>query len=1108
MKLRTFACVFVGALALSLRASPAPLTISFSLWALYDMDRGGVWEDCDARMRELKERGFNCVRIDDCAGLWCAPDGTPRGKVKVHPAFGKFSADVRQVGMVSSERTFDPRERLVRFFRAADRHGMKVILSCWYYIHINWMTDETINRQLYEGLSTDGKMAYFTDELNRALGALREHRLDHCVAFAELFNEFDGLCFTARYGRIDDEAEAERIRDLHEKAIARLKAANPGVKFAYDTFTANMQANLIPRNADVLNFHDYYFWPIYDTFTHGAEKATVTETPIPAETRAYLKEPPVTIAEIVATRRGNLRVSNDWNPRVRLYASLDDAKIPALERKFEERFAAEHDGYLQKFAKNVAVVVRVRDEVLPGKPIVFGEGVSYCASNRFLFEEHSDRYWDMLCAQAKILREAGVWGAVPRTLSGPEDPSWTLRAKDLRRVNGVFADVKPELPFGDAGHAASVTWRLGTPVEKDGDFFNLLDFFKRHRLTGKLSFFIATSHTPARLELIRQQTDPVARRLRQLREAGYPAGVNPLCTLGHVDEGLDMCVDIPDAMRFTNVHGQSAKGNFCPSDQVWREKYVKPFYEIVARMKPDFIYTDDDIRLLWHAVPGKGCFCDRCMERIRRRLGYEGDRAGLEAWLADPVSGESRKRRLLQYNRELLADLYEYIAGVIHAVDPKIPVGAMDCNISYHGSPFEEIYRQLSRYGNEVYWRPGGGFYNDNMPDQSIGKANSLAGECAYLPPGVAKVEAEVENFNYQRLNKSIHMTSQEALLYIAAGCRGVAWNVFPSTDFDSWSTSDRLADALEALRPKMDAAVLACGTARPQGVWNGLGRDAYMAHNRGRANWLDGDAGGSSDLAFLGSKLQKIGIPAAYREEDCVVWAPSVESVWSLETNAIARLLSGGAYLSAEAAAALVERGFAADIGFVPDGEEPGFTNERLLEHPLTTGIVGLMRDGRKSFWGGTVTRLKPLAGAKAMSETVGDRNVLVSPCVSGTFENARGGRVFVTGYYPWSRLFYQHTADSMKRVFRWLSRDRLSLVGSFHRAVLWQRGERALALYNASLDRAEGLDLLLPKRLAARLKVVGTDQVVEGSDEGAYRRYRVPAVDAWSVAFYEIVK
>ena len=424
-------------LALSAGAANDRLAISFSIWALYDMVPGGTFADPAKTMEGLKERGYNAIRLDDGAGLYAAPDGTPRGKVRIHPMFGEYSRKIRQQP-VSEVREMDMRENLVRFCRAADACGMKVILSSWYYLHTNWMTDESINAQLFEGLSDERKMEYFTDELCRILTILRENKLDRCVAFVELFNEFDGLFFTGDYGKIKDRTKVEHLRSLHEASIARLKREHPGVRVAYDVWTPRTQKGLVPRNADVLSFHHYYYWDVYRDFEQGAVRKTVEEIPIPDGVRPYLVATPPTIADITATRRGNLRVGNDWNPRVRLYAALDETKIPAIERRLSDAFEKNRPSYLQALRDGIAQIGKIRDEVLPGAALVMGEGGSYCAANALQFEEHSDSFWAMLREQSKILREEGVWGTVPRTLSGPEDPSWEMRPHDLRRVNDLF----------------------------------------------------------------------------------------------------------------------------------------------------------------------------------------------------------------------------------------------------------------------------------------------------------------------------------------------------------------------------------------------------------------------------------------------------------------------------------------------------------------------------------------------------------------------------------------------------------------------------------------------------------------------------------------------
>jgi hypothetical protein len=49
---------------------PKRLTISFWLWNyFYGSNEGDVFHDLERRFVELKERGFNCIRVDAGAGL-------------------------------------------------------------------------------------------------------------------------------------------------------------------------------------------------------------------------------------------------------------------------------------------------------------------------------------------------------------------------------------------------------------------------------------------------------------------------------------------------------------------------------------------------------------------------------------------------------------------------------------------------------------------------------------------------------------------------------------------------------------------------------------------------------------------------------------------------------------------------------------------------------------------------------------------------------------------------------------------------------------------------------------------------------------------------------
>jgi len=45
------------------------LAISFWVWGVFDTKSNAYYHDLDSRMVDLKERGFNCIRLESGAGL-------------------------------------------------------------------------------------------------------------------------------------------------------------------------------------------------------------------------------------------------------------------------------------------------------------------------------------------------------------------------------------------------------------------------------------------------------------------------------------------------------------------------------------------------------------------------------------------------------------------------------------------------------------------------------------------------------------------------------------------------------------------------------------------------------------------------------------------------------------------------------------------------------------------------------------------------------------------------------------------------------------------------------------------------------------------------------
>lgn len=410
------------------------LTICFPLWMLFNID-----DDFDRQMKEIRERGFNCIRIEDGAGLLWDNEGKPREKVAVYAPFGKYTKYTTYKDM-AARAEYHLLDRLLRLAGAAKENGVRIILSSWFFLHTNWFC-EPEDREPFFAMSPEEAMTFFGEELDRILTTLRQEGLIDVVAFAEIFNEFDGISFAGEYGRVPlSEEELIRIRAIHERELAKLKAHHPDVLFAYDCYNPRTNEKLIPRNIDVLNFHFYYAWNIYqENFEKNWCSWSLDESDIPEETQYYLKKDRITVAEVMEEMRGDVLTGLDWPRRISLYSSIAEEKERELQDMLESRLEENLDKYLRWLRKGVERIIDTHDRLVPNSRLVMGEGVGYCASPTLKFERDSEAYWNMVREQAVLLREKGLWGTVVRTNARPAEVTWDVCKDRYVEVNRLFA---------------------------------------------------------------------------------------------------------------------------------------------------------------------------------------------------------------------------------------------------------------------------------------------------------------------------------------------------------------------------------------------------------------------------------------------------------------------------------------------------------------------------------------------------------------------------------------------------------------------------------------------------------------------------------------------
>jgi hypothetical protein len=276
----------------------------------------------------------------------------------------------------------------------------------------------------------------FAQALDRILEELEQRGLQEVIAFAEIFNEADGLQFITGN---EEKTQLNTCRGWHEQALEFLKTRHPQIRFAFDTYTPFVNPEYVPRNTQVWNFHSYYLWSVYDVLEGLVTWGSESEEPTVLESgKRFLQRDMVPFHKVRNSRGERPPIAEDWYRRVWLYRNLEPAALPELEQMLQDNLERNIEFFKQKAEEGVEHAVRLRDRYLPGVPLVSAEGASYCADTRLRWEERSDAYWDVVEHAARIYRDHGLWGSVTRTNSGPEDPAWHEYPDRLRRVNEAF----------------------------------------------------------------------------------------------------------------------------------------------------------------------------------------------------------------------------------------------------------------------------------------------------------------------------------------------------------------------------------------------------------------------------------------------------------------------------------------------------------------------------------------------------------------------------------------------------------------------------------------------------------------------------------------------
>ena len=382
--------------------TPGRLTIA--MWDFSWMNchyKGGPFEDFDKVLAEVKERGFNTVRID------CFPHIT--GALKNIDDEVTVKGDpLANWGQTDKDRKHKPVRELIEFMQAAKRAGIYVILSTW-----NGEVKEF--PEMKKRLREDRNL--FRSNWTNTLNLLAEHQLLDIVLYVDLDQEFP--YFSPYENEINELAAAppagapadpmelagradqslvslawnrrqlNYVKQLFEEMIPYFQSTFPGLRFTYSltSFTKEVRA-LGLQLFDVLELHMWIHSPRFDN------------------------------------RSGFGSLQKDRG----------DHDYSGYQQRIDDAMESMRPMLMHEMYKKIEFAMSWGEEI--SAPVVTTE-----SWGPWWHMDHKDLRWEWLsewCMECmEVSAKAGFWGATPWNFSHPYWKNWS-DIEWYQKINGIF----------------------------------------------------------------------------------------------------------------------------------------------------------------------------------------------------------------------------------------------------------------------------------------------------------------------------------------------------------------------------------------------------------------------------------------------------------------------------------------------------------------------------------------------------------------------------------------------------------------------------------------------------------------------------------------------
>lgn len=594
----------------------------------------------------------------------------------------------------------------------------------------------------------------------------------------------------------------------------------------------------------------------------------------------------------------------------------------------------------------------------------------------------------------------------------------------------------------------------------------------------------------------------------RLRKQGIPLQVDISTTFGHGD--IQLPADIP---TMVSIDGIGCKSSVCPRTKKFEIDLTERVKKYAA-LHPQVLWIDDDFRMSHHYPVDFGCFCDHCISLFNDKYGFNLTREQIKESIFKNLNVNEKSIRLCwrAFTRSALLNTARIVKNAAHSVDDNIILGFMQINpdaLCYELLDYRDLIEIAKNKNNEIWFRPGSGFYDDLSPHGVIVKNLELGRFCSMTKSAKnAKVVNLTEEVTspYIRRGKSMKITFLEAVMNIGVAGADGTMDEGIKPNLPEQLMEGNLVSMMHDKYDYLSTVYRLIQNKKQIGIYPYFSNESWQYNDEVKK--LD-------DLGFLGANywhnMVQLGIPFTFYPENSNVLLLSGTSVRAMENSTLENWLRKSIYMDGTTALEINKK-----LGYNATGIKKADydadilgagTSEIFLSHPLNADMNGYER---YNIWGGDRNGAADIQtdGAEAISYSINPNENEAKIVGTAIMENANGGRLSICARGPWcfDTLGY-YKGEQIKNIVDWLYRGkapcRIKSPLRIGQSIWENEKERIIFVYNLDFDDGENIELILDKNYSYALLTDDCTWV----DLGKGSNLKLPLIKSWSSAIIKAI-